>query len=111
MPFKIMLLNPGNDWAQKGWYWDVKFRLKKQEGYERQQELRWNFSFMEQCARHIPETAQSQIIPPDETVTVEAVSRAADFTIPRFRIVLLKKILILKILQNPSLLIRKIKNQ
>ena len=37
---------------------------------------------MEQCARHIPEIEQSQIIPPDETVTVEAVSRAADFTIP-----------------------------
>ena len=64
---------------------------------------------MEQCARHIPETAQSQIIPPDETVTVEAVSRAVDFTIQRYRIVMLKKILILKILQNPTSLIRKTK--
>ena len=54
------------------------------------------------CSRHILETAQSQIIPPDETVTVEDVSRAADFTIQRYRIVMLKNILILKILQSPT---------
>ena len=65
---------------------------------------------MEQCVRPIQETAQSQIIPPDETVTVEAVSRAVDFTIQRYRIVILKKILILKILQTPTSLIREIKN-
>ena len=62
---------------------------------------------MEQCARPILETAQSQIIPLDETVTVEAVSRAVDFTIQSYRIVMLKKILILKILQSPTSLIWK----
>ena len=65
---------------------------------------------MEQCVRPFQETAQSQIIPPDEIVTVEAVSRAVDFTIQRYRIVMLKKILILKILQTPTSLIREIKN-
>ena len=65
---------------------------------------------MEQCARHIPETAQSKIIPPDEIVTVEAVYRVVDFTIQRYMIVMLKKILILKILQIPTSLIRKTKN-
>ena len=64
---------------------------------------------MEHCVRPIPETAQSQIIPPDETVTVEAVSRAVDFTIQSYRIVMLKKILILKILQSLTSLIRKTK--
>ena len=65
---------------------------------------------MEQCERHIPEIAQSQIIPPEETVTEEAVSRAVDFTIQRYRIVMLKIILILKILQTPTSLIQKTKN-
>ena len=87
----------------------MKFRLKKQVRYERHQELKFNFLFMEQCARHIPETAQSQIIPPDETVTVEDVSRAVDFTIQSYRIIMLKKILIMKILQSTTSLIRKTK--
>ena len=64
---------------------------------------------MERCARPIPETPQYQITPPDETVTVEAVSRVVDFTIQSYRIVMLKKIFILKILQTPTSLIRKIK--